>query len=162
MHSIIFLSIFFFPYLIYRLSLVIWIGVLIWTFFNTAVSGFYGATVVLGLVLGGSQALSRGLFGRIIPRNCQNELYSFYEVSQRGTAWMGPLVYGAVTQTYNNNPRPGILVMVVFFVVGLIFLFFVNVEKGEHMARDVDQQFEVAGVDGTSVGIDNDKIAMRS
>lgn len=82
----------------------------------------------IGLVLGGSQALSRSLFSQLIPREREAEYFSFYEISERGTSWMGTagfaLVYG-ITGSY----RSSIVMLVVFFVVGGLMLTRVRVRE---------------------------------
>jgi UMF1 family MFS transporter len=82
----------------------------------------------IALVLGGSQALSRSLFAQMVPANKEAEFFSIYEISERGTSWMGPFLFGAVNQQLGNL-RPAILSVVVFFLGGLAILFFVNVAR---------------------------------
>jgi UMF1 family MFS transporter len=83
---------------------------------------------VIALVLGGSQALSRSLFAQMIPPDQEAEFYSFYEVSERGTSWLGTFLFGLVNQVFGSL-RMGILSVIVFFIVGLVLLPFVNVPK---------------------------------
>ncbi len=113
-------------------SLVIWAGVV--TF---AYSGLYGETRVtqffilgafIALVMGGSQAISRSLFAQMIPKGKEAEYYSFYEISERGTSWIGPLVFGLANQMFGSL-RPAILSLIFFFVMGLLILPFVKVDK---------------------------------
>jgi UMF1 family MFS transporter len=84
---------------------------------------------VIALVLGGSQAISRSIFAQMIPAGREAEFYSFYEVSDRGTSWLGPAVF-AITNQMFGSLRPAILSLIVFFVAGLIALPFVNIRKG--------------------------------
>jgi len=79
-------------------------------------------------VMGGSQAISRSLYAQIIPSGKQAEYYSFYEISERGTSWIGPLIFGLVNQIYGSL-RPAILSLIFFFILGLVILPFVNVGK---------------------------------
>jgi UMF1 family MFS transporter len=81
------------------------------------------------MVMGGSQAISRSLFAQFIPDGKEAEFYSFYEVSERGTSWIGPLLFGMMNQAFGSL-RPAILSLIFFFVMGLILLPFVNVRKG--------------------------------
>lgn len=83
---------------------------------------------VIALVLGGSQALSRSLFAQMIPQDQEAEFYSFYEVSERGTSWLGTFLFGLVNQLFGSL-RMGVLSLIVFFIVGLVLLPFVNVPK---------------------------------
>jgi UMF1 family MFS transporter len=113
-------------------SLVIWLGVVIFAY-----GGLYGDSTtiqffILGafiaLVMGGSQAISRSLFAQIIPEGKEAEFYSFYEVSERGTSWTGPLIFGLANQIFGSL-RYGILSLIFYFIAGLIVLPMVNVRK---------------------------------
>lgn len=84
--------------------------------------------VAVAIVLGGSQALSRSLFSQMIPANHEAEYFGFYEISERGTSWIGTAVYGyVVTQT--GDQRLAIVSLIIFFVVGLLLLSRVNIKK---------------------------------
>jgi UMF1 family MFS transporter len=48
----------------------------------------------IGLVLGGSQALSRSLFSQLMPKGREGEYFGAYEISDKGTSWLGPLLFG--------------------------------------------------------------------
>jgi UMF1 family MFS transporter len=64
----------------------------------------------------------------MIPEGHEAEYYSFYEISERGTSWIGPLVFGLANQLFGSL-RPAILSLIFFFVMGLILLPFVKVDK---------------------------------
>jgi UMF1 family MFS transporter len=114
------------------LSLVIWAGVVIYAYFglkgSNRVMEFFILGAFIALVMGGSQAISRSLYAQIVPAGKQAEYYSFYEVSERGTSWIGPLLFGLVNQL-TGSLRPAILSLIFFFVFGLIALPFVNIKK---------------------------------
>jgi MFS transporter, UMF1 family len=114
------------------ISLVIWAGVTIYAYFGlkgpSRVLEFFILGAFIAIVLGGSQAISRSLYAQIIPSGKQAEYYSFYEISERGTSWVGPLLFGLVNQVFGSL-RPAILSLIFFFVLGLILLPFVNVKK---------------------------------
>jgi UMF1 family MFS transporter len=111
------------------LSLLIWASVTIYAYgFLFTGTQFWVLGAVIALVLGGSQALSRSLFSQMIPRGREAEFFSFYEISERGTSWMGPFVFGLVNQL-TGSMRLGILSLIVFFVIGLILLISANVPK---------------------------------
>ena len=114
------------------ISLVIWAGVTIYAYFGlrgpSRVLEFFILGACIAIVLGGSQAISRSLYAQIIPAGKQAEYYSFYEVSDKGTSWFGPLLFGLVNQL-TGSLRPAILSLIFFFVVGLCILPFVNVKK---------------------------------
>jgi MFS transporter, UMF1 family len=83
---------------------------------------------VIAIVLGGSQALSRSLFAQMIPQGQEAEFYSFYEISERGTSWLGTFTFGLVNQVFSSL-RFGILSVIFFFIAGLLLLPLVKVAK---------------------------------
>jgi MFS transporter, UMF1 family len=115
-------------------SLVIWAAVVIYAYGGlqgeTRVAQFFVLGAFIALVMGGSQAISRSLFAQMIPIGKEAEFYSFYEISERGTSWIGPLLFGLMNQLFGNL-RLAILSLIFFFVVGLMILPFVNVKKAE-------------------------------
>jgi len=114
------------------ISLVVWSGVVIFAYAGlqgeTRVLQFWILGAFIALVMGGSQAISRSLFAQMIPDGQEAEYYSFYEISERGTSWIGPLIFGIMNQAFGSL-RPALLSLIFFFVMGLIILPFVNVEK---------------------------------
>ncbi len=104
-------------------SLVAWIGVLVAAFFlqEGAAGQFYALAAVIGLVQGGTQALSRSLFSQLIPAGKEAEYFGFYEISDRGTSWLGPLAFG-LTYQLTGSYRLAIVSLVVFFVAGFAAL----------------------------------------
>ncbi|MEU1423469.1 MFS transporter [Kitasatospora sp. NPDC005751] len=82
---------------------------------------FFVLACMIGLVLGGSQALSRSLFSHLIPAGREAEYFSLYKVSDRGTSWMGPLVFGLAYQI-TGSYRSAIISLLVFFVIGFALL----------------------------------------
>lgn len=114
------------------ISLVVWAGVVIYAYAglrgDTRVLQFWILGAFIALVMGGSQAISRSLFAQMIPDGHEAEYYSFYEISERGTSWIGPLIFGVMNQAFGSL-RPALLSLIFFFVMGLIVLSFVNVEK---------------------------------
>jgi UMF1 family MFS transporter len=114
------------------ISLVIWAGVVIYAYGGlqgeSRVLQFWILGAFIAMVMGGSQAISRSLFAQMIPEGREAEFYSFYEVSERGTSWTGPLLFGIMNQAFGSL-RPAILSLIFFFIMGLILLPFVNVKK---------------------------------
>ena len=76
---------------------------------------------MIGLVLGGTQALSRSLFSQLIPAGREAEYFGFYEISDRGTSWLGPFVF-ALTFQLSGSYRSAIFSLIFFFVVGGLLL----------------------------------------
>ncbi len=114
------------------ISLVIWLGVVIFAYGglrgDSRILQFWILGALIAIVLGGSQAISRSLFAQMIPKGKEAEYYSFYEISERGTSWIGPLIFGVMNQLFGSL-RPAILSLIFFFVMGLILLPFVNMKK---------------------------------
>jgi UMF1 family MFS transporter len=110
-------------------SLVIWLGVTVYTYtLLQTVGQFFVLAGVIAIVLGGSQALSRSLFSLMIPRGQEAEYFSLYEVSERGTSWLGPLLFGLTLQ-FSGSYRLAILSIAIFFALGLILLTRVDVRR---------------------------------
>ncbi len=113
-------------------SLVIWSGVVIYAYSGmkgpSATTEFFILGMFIAIVLGGSQAISRSLFAQMIPNGKEAEFFSFYEISERGTSWIGPLVFGLANQMFGNL-RFAILSLIFFFILGLLLLPRVNVSK---------------------------------
>jgi len=109
-------------------SLVVWIGVLAYAFFMPAgqPGQFYLLAALIGLVLGGSQALSRSLFSHMTPRGREAEYFSLYEISDKGTSWLGSLLFGLALQ-FTGSYRASIISLLIFFVLGFILLARTNV-----------------------------------
>ena len=124
------------------ISLVIWLGVVIYAYGglhgDSRVLQFFILGIFIALVMGGSQAISRSLFAQMVPIGKEAEYYSFYEVSERGTSWTGPLIFGLANQIFHSL-RFGILALIFYFIAGLIILPLVNVNKA---IEDV-KKFEV-------------------
>jgi MFS transporter, UMF1 family len=112
------------------LSLVLWLGVVIVAYWLPAGEPipFMLLGAAIGLVLGGSQALSRSLYSQLIPAGREGEYYGFYEISDKGTSWLGPLAFGLVFQL-TNSYRIGIVSLVVFFAVGAVLLAMVPLRR---------------------------------
>jgi len=119
------------------ISLIIWICVIFYCFyFLTTEMEFFILAIVIALVLGGSQALSRSLFSNLIPVGQEARFFSFYEVSDRGTSWLGPFLFGLGLQL-THSYRYAILSLLIFFIVGLILLLFLNQKKGMESAGNL-------------------------
>ena len=113
------------------ISLVLWTGTLVYAYAGLRdATGFYAMAACVAVVLGGSQALSRSLFSRMIPFGREAEYFSLYEVSERGTSWLGPLFFGLALQ-FTGSYRVAILSLAVFFIAGLALLLRVDVARAE-------------------------------
>jgi UMF1 family MFS transporter len=90
---------------------------------------FVGLAVLIGIVLGGSQALSRSMYSQLIPRGREAEFFSLYQAMERGTSWFGTLAFGLVLQ-FTHSYRWAIIALIVFFAVGGILLSKVRMREG--------------------------------
>ncbi|MFM9698719.1 MFS transporter [Streptomyces europaeiscabiei] len=111
-------------------SLVAWTVILAAGYFLPAGAPvwFFVLASGIGLVLGGSQALSRSLFSHLVPPGKEAEYFSAYEMSDRGMSWLGPLLFG-VTYQLTGSYRDAIISLVVFFVLGFALLARVPVRR---------------------------------
>ncbi|WNO75781.1 MFS transporter [Streptomyces sp. AM8-1-1] len=111
-------------------SLGVWAVILAAGFFLPARAPlwFFALAAAIGLVLGGSQALSRSLFSHLVPRGKEAEYFSAYEMSDRGLSWLGPLVFGLAYQL-TGSYRDAIISLVVFFGLGFVLLARVPVRR---------------------------------
>ncbi|MEU0988578.1 MFS transporter [Streptomyces sp. NPDC005953] len=111
-------------------SLAIWTLILVAAYFLPARSPgwFFALAAGIGLVLGGSQALSRSLFSHLVPRGKEAEYFSAYEMSDRGLSWLGPLVFGLAYQL-TGSFREAIISLVIFFALGFFLLARVPVRR---------------------------------
>ncbi|WP_405981702.1 MFS transporter [Streptomyces sp. NBC_00158] len=94
---------------------------------------FFALAAMIGLVLGGSQALSRSLFSHLVPAGKEAEYFSAYEMSDRGLSWVGPLVFG-LTYQVTGSYRDAIISLVVFFALGFVLLARVPVRRAVEAA----------------------------
>lgn len=111
-------------------SLGVWTAILVAGYFLPAGAPvwFFCLAAGIGLVLGGSQALSRSLFSHLVPPGKEAEYFSAYEMSDRGLSWLGPLVFGLAYQV-TGSYRDAIISLVIFFVLGFALLARVPVRR---------------------------------
>ena len=108
-----------------------WIAIVVAAFLlpekNVALFGL--VAVGIGLVLGGTQALSRSFFSLLIPRGREGEYFALYNACERGTSWLGTLTFGLVFQL-SGSYRPALLALIAFFAIGAVFLLRLDPERG--------------------------------
>jgi MFS transporter, UMF1 family len=85
--------------------------------------------VAIAIVLGGTQALSRSFFSLLIPRGREGEYFALYNACERGTSWFGTFLFGVVFQL-TGSYRPAIVALMVFFVLGAVFLLRLDARRG--------------------------------
>jgi MFS transporter, UMF1 family len=119
-------------------GLAIWMLVVTIGFFlpRKEIVPFLTLAVLIGLVLGGTQALSRSFYSQLIPKGREAEYFSLYQACERGTSWLGTLVFGLVHQ-WTDSYRPAILALIAFFAVGMVLLSRVDARRGIAEAGNV-------------------------
>jgi UMF1 family MFS transporter len=121
------------------IGLVAYTGICIYAYGIHTEAEFYGLAVMVGLVQGGTQALSRSLFASMVPKHKSGEFFGFYSVFEKFGGIFGPLLF-AIAIGETGSSRGAILWVIGFFVVGGALLAAVNVKEGERAARDADRQ----------------------
>ena len=115
-------------------SLAIWCGIVIYAyaFLTTRGQAYYMAGAI-GSVLGAAQALSRSLYSQMIPIGRESAFFGLYEISEKGTSWMGQLLFTIIIGA-TGSFRQAILGLIVFFVVGSLILLFTDTQRAIHDA----------------------------
>ena len=113
----------------------LWTVVVVIAFFVPAkqLAIFVVLAFLIGIVLGGTQALSRSLYSQLIPRGREAEYFSLYQAMERGTSWLGTLIFGLVYQA-SHSYRWAIVALIVFFAVGGVLLSRVRMREGIEQA----------------------------
>lgn len=115
-------------------SLFLFAGVTIYAFFMAAAYEFWILGFVVALILGGSQAISRSLFASLIPTGKSAEFFGFYAISGKFASIFGPMIFALIADL-TGSTRHAILALIVFFVVGIVLLLRVDIERGRQLAR---------------------------
>lgn len=118
------------------LALAVYTGISILGYFMTAAWQFFVLAFLVGTVQGGSQALSRSLFARMIPRHKSSEYFGFFSVFEKFAGIAGPALFAASVSIFGSS-RAAILSVIVFFICGGLVLTRVDVAEGEAHAREV-------------------------
>jgi len=106
------------------LSIAVYAVVCVWSSGMQKASDFYWLAAVIGLVMGGVQALSRSMFARMIPRHQATEFFGFFNMLGKFSAVIGPLLMGAASLV-SGSSRISILGIVILFVIGAVLLCYV-------------------------------------
>jgi len=119
------------------LGLVMYVAISIVGFYIRTGRDFLILALMVGMVQGGTQALSRSLFSTMIPRHRSGEFFGFYSVFSKFAGIFGPLLFAAVLGRTGSG-RYGILSVIGFFLVGAALLAFVDPKEGERRAREAE------------------------
>ncbi len=111
------------------ITLIGWVGLIVYAFGWLQTPGqVWGWAFFEALVLGSSQALSRSMFAKMVPSNQEAAYFSLYEISERGTSWIGPLVFGLTVQI-TGSARTAMLPIIAFFAFGVLVLWVTDVRQ---------------------------------
>jgi UMF1 family MFS transporter len=116
------------------LALVVYVGISMLGYFMTETWQFFALAFLVGTVQGGSQALSRSLFARMIPKHKSSEYFGFFSVFEKFAGVAGPALFAASVTIFGSS-RAAVLSVIVFFIAGGLVLTRVDVARGEAQAR---------------------------
>lgn len=118
------------------ICLAVYCVVVIYGFFISRSLEFWVLGVLVGLVQGGSQAISRSLYSSLLPVRNSAEFFGFFAIAYRFSSIFGPLIFGLVANI-TGSVRNSILALIAFFIIGFMILMTVDVERGKGAARTV-------------------------
>ena len=125
------------------IGLVVYTGICIFGYFLRTARDFWILAVVVGLVQGGTQALSRSLFATLVPKHKSGEFFGFFSVFEKFGGILGPLAFAVASQV-SGSSRVAILSVIVFFVIGAVLLALVDEKAGAAAARAADEATAIA------------------
>lgn len=103
------------------IGLIVYMGITIWAYFLDSIVEFYAIAVVIGLVQGGVQSLSRALYARLVPADAAAEFFGFYNLLGKFAAILGPLMMGWIGLV-TGSTRVSILSLLILFAGGAYLL----------------------------------------
>ena len=116
------------------IGLAVYIGVSCWAWFLHDVRQFYAMSIMIGMVQGGVQAMSRSLFASLIPAERSGEFFGFYNMVTKFAHVLGPVLVG-IAAIFSEDPRFIIVAVLPMFVLGAFFLARVNMQQRNAEAR---------------------------
>ncbi len=115
------------------IAIIVWVFILIYAFgFLKGQTDFFILAMCIAIVMGGIQSISRSLYSKLIPQNKESEYFSIYEISEKGTSWLGPFAFG-LTYQLTLSYRFAILSLLIFFLIGGLILFFTKVNQSKEL-----------------------------
>lgn len=120
------------------ITLSTYVGIVMLGYFMQNATHFYMLAIMVGMVQGGSQAIARSIFSRLVPQTQSAEFFGFLSVSSKFSSSFGPFVFGIVGQITGSS-RYGILALLLFFIGGILMLTTVNLAKGEREAVELEE-----------------------
>ncbi len=124
-------------------GLAVYAGITILGYYMRSAAEFMALAVLVGMVQGGTQALSRSLFASMIPRHQSSEFFAFFGVFERYAGILGPAVFAYVVE-HSGTSRNAILSVILFFILGAGILLFVDVDAGRTAARAAERDASLA------------------
>ena len=121
------------------LSLLVYCIVACWGFILNATLEFWMLALMVAMVQGGSQALSRSLYASLCPKAKSGEFFGFYSIMEKFAAIIGPLMF-AFAGIALGSSRPAILSLILLFVIGGYLLSRVDISEGQRVAREEDAE----------------------
>lgn len=121
------------------LGIGVYVLITVWGSRMTALWEFYGLAITVGLVQGGVQSLSRSLYARLIPPDKAGEFFGFYNMLGKFAAVLGPVLMGWVGYLA-DDPRVGILSLLLLFLPGAVILYLVDEREGHRMAETLSDR----------------------
>ena len=119
-------------------TLAVWVAIVVYAVFALeTTTAAYALGVAIAIVLGGSQAIARSLFSSMVPARRQASFFGFYELAERGTAWVGTLLF-AVVLDVTGSYRGALLSLLVLFVSGGALLAVTDTDRAVEAARQAD------------------------
>ena len=125
------------------LGLLAYTAISILGYYMTSATHFFILAGLVGMVQGGTQALSRSLFASMIPQHKSGEFFGFFSIFEKFAGIFGPLIF-AGTIAVSGSSRSAILSVIGFFAVGAALLAMVKVEEGQRVAREVEREVAAA------------------
>ena len=130
------------------LGLSVYVVVSVLGYFMSEALHFYALAILVGMVQGGAQGLSRSVYASLIPRHKSAEFFSFFAVGDKFAGILGPFIFGLVT-TLAGSSRLAILAVIAFFIIGMALLTRVDIPAGQRAAREAERALHSPSDDAT-------------
>jgi UMF1 family MFS transporter len=121
------------------IGLAVYVGISLLGWRMTTIVHFYALAVLVAMVQGGTQALSKSLFASMVPGHKSGEFFGFYGVMEKFAGIFGPALFTA-TVSLTGSSRNAILMVAGLFVIGGVLLYRVDVEEGRRVAREEEER----------------------
>ncbi len=121
------------------IGLAVYAGISIFAYFMTNAVQFLILAVLVAMVQGGTQALSRSLYGSMIPRRESGEFFGLFAVFEKFAGVLGPAIFALVV-AMTQSSRNAVFALIAFFIVGALLLLMVDVEEGQRVAQEVERE----------------------